>query len=84
MLQKFSDTYKEIIDGSHSKTKNDELIGGSRISFIYWEIFRKTLKTINPFDDISDKEIRTAIRNSNGLKHKFFFSGDAFENLIKR
>jgi hypothetical protein len=42
------------------------------------------LKGINPFDDISDKEIRTAIRNSNGLKHKFFFSGDAFENLIKR
>ena len=63
---------------------NDELIGGSRISYIFWEIFRKTLKNIDPFDDITVKDIRTAIRNSNGMKHKFFFSGEAFENLMKR
>jgi len=45
----------------------DELMGGSRILYIFNECFRKVIVNVNPFEYISDEEIRTSIKNANGL-----------------
>jgi dynamin 1-like protein len=38
---------------------------------------------MDPFEVLSDEEIRTQIKNSNGLQASLFVSETAFENLIK-
>lgn len=60
------------------KSSNDELLGGSRINYIYFEIFRKTLYSIDPFDCLSEEEIRIAIKNANGLNPSLFIPESAF------
>jgi len=46
---------------------NEELIGGARIHYIFAEIFKKAIININPFEYISDTDIRIALVNANGL-----------------
>jgi len=38
--------------------------GGSRIAHIFRDIFARTLRGINPFDHLTDAQIRTAILNA--------------------
>jgi len=39
---------------------------------------------MDPFDILKDDDIRTAIKNSNGLKSSLFIPEMAFENLVKQ
>ena len=39
---------------------------------------------MDPFDMIKDDDIRTAIKNANGLKSSLFIPEVAFENLIRQ
>ena len=41
-----------------------ELYGGSRISYTFHDLFSRALDAISPFDNLSDNDIRTAIRNA--------------------
>ena len=52
---------------------------GERINFIFQEI-----SEIDPFDQLSDDDIRTAIKNSNGLRPSLFIPEAAFEVLVKQ
>jgi dynamin 1-like protein len=72
-----------MIRGKYIKTLNEELLGGARINFILFEIFRTSLNTMDPFDVIKDDDIRTAIKNANGLKSSLFVPEIAFENLVR-
>ena len=45
-----------------------ELAGGARIRHIYQDIFVKGLEELNPSNELSDEDIRTAIKNSGGVK----------------
>lgn len=54
-------------DGKDLYSKHDELIGGSRIIYIFNDIFSKSVQHLDPFDLLSDNEIRIAIKNSAGL-----------------
>lgn len=38
---------------------------------------------MNPFEFLSDNDIRTAIRNANGLRKSLFLPEAAFETLLK-
>lgn len=84
LVSKFSQCYNEMIDGSFIKDCNKFYIGGSRINYIFQEIFKKDISTIDPFDHLSDDDIRTAIKNSNGLKPSLFIPEAAFEVLVKQ
>ena len=59
------------------------MIGGSKITYIFTEIFKKKINEINPFDYIDDHYIRTSIKNANGLAQSLFIPELTFENLIK-
>jgi dynamin 1-like protein len=61
-----------------------ELNGGSRIIHVFNEIFRKTISRMNPFDILTDDDIRTAIKNANGIRPSLFVPEGAFEILVRQ
>ena len=61
LISKFSHAYKDILDGKYLNfTSSEELIGGSRIIFVFNEVFRKTISRMNPFDILTD-DVRSHI-----------------------
>jgi len=84
LVSKFTHTYNEMIDGHFVRDCSKYFIGGARINFIFQEIFKKEINNINPFNSLMDDDIRTAIKNSNGLKPSLFIPEAAFEVLIKQ
>jgi hypothetical protein len=58
--------------------------GGARISYIFHDVFCKRLDNINPFDELTDQDIRTAIRNATGPRPSLFIPEISFELLVKR
>jgi len=84
LVSKFSQSYNEMIEGNFVKDCNRYFIGGARINYIYQEIFKKEIAQIDPFDQLSDDDIRTAIKNSNGLRPSLFIPEAAFEVLVKQ
>ena len=84
LVSQFNKMYREIIDGKFVKECSKYYIGGARINFIFQEIFKKEINLIDPFDHLSDEDIRTAIKNSNGLNPSLFIPEAAFEILIKQ
>jgi dynamin 1-like protein len=84
LVSKFTHTYNEMIDGHFVRDCSKYFIGGARINFIFQEIFKKDINSIDPFNSLTDEDIRTAIKNSNGLKPSLFVPEAAFEVLIKQ
>ena len=84
LVFKFANTYKEMIEGNLVKECSKFFIGGARINYIFQELFRKEINLIDPYDTLTDDDIRTAIRNTNGLKPSLFIPESAFEVLIKQ
>jgi len=87
LLSKYAASFHSAIDGKSTSSRGiemNELYGGARISFIFHEIFRKSLEDIDPFDGLSDLEIRTAICNANGTRPSLFVPEISFDLLVKR
>jgi len=61
-----------------------ELMGGSRLNFIFYEVFNKTLSNVDPFDALSDEDLKTAIRNASSLRPNLFVPEVAFEVMSKQ
>ena len=78
LIKKFSNSFHDLIEGKYLKSQNDELIGGSRINYIFFDIFRKSISEIDPFDCLSDDDIRVAIKNANGMNPSLFIPEAAF------
>ena len=83
VLTRFSSKYSETIHGRYTILESGEVQGGARINYIFNEVFRKKILSINPFLFITDERIRVAIRNTNGLNPSLLVSEAAFEMLIK-
>lgn len=61
-----------------------ELKGGSRLNYIFYDVYVKAIQDIDPFDALTDEDIKTAIRNSSSLKPNLFVPEVAFEILSKQ
>ena len=53
-----------VIDGNTNDLSLNGLPGGTRISFVFHELFNVGVKSIDPFDQVKDGDIRTTLRNS--------------------
>lgn len=62
LLSRFVKCFNEMIDGRSIDNK-DELVGGARIQYIFSSIFNTTICGMNPFQFLTDEDLRTAIRN---------------------
>ena len=90
LLSRFASNFQSAVEGrGFSSSPPDsvetfELYGGARINFIFTEIFGKSLMRIDPFDSLTDEEIRTAICNANGTRPALFVPEISFDLLVKR
>tara|TARA_B110000971_G_C19675537_1_gene348655 strand:- start:110 stop:547 length:438 start_codon:yes stop_codon:yes gene_type:complete len=87
LLSKFASNFSNAVEGkgaSDSGVEMNELYGGARISYIFNEIFGRSLGSIDPFDGLSDNDIRTAICNANGPRPSLFVPEISFDLLVRR
>ena len=47
------------------------------------DIFKKAINDIDPFDNLSDQDIQTAIKNASAMNPSLFVPEGAFEVLVK-
>ncbi|CAO3692536.1 unnamed protein product [Umbelopsis ramanniana] len=83
LLTKFANDFVASIDGTLSDISTKELCGGARIYFIFNNVFGQALESIAPCANLSDHDIRTAIRNSTGPRPSLFVPEIAFDLLVK-
>lgn len=78
----FATEFVSSIDGT-SSLSTKELSGGARIYFIFNSVFGHALDSIRPCANLTDGDIRTAIRNSTGPKCSLFVPEQAFDLLVR-
>lgn len=64
VITDFCSEFRSAIDGNTNDLSLNELSGGARISFVFHELFNNGIKTIDPFDQVKDGDIRTILYNS--------------------
>lgn len=83
MMNKFATSFMNSIEGNSSEISTKELCGGARIYYIYNEVLGNSLMSINPLQNLTVIDIRTAIRNSTGPRPSLFVPELAFDLLVK-
>lgn len=64
IITEFTSEFRTAIDGNTKDLVSSELSGGARISFVYHELFNNGVRSIDPFDQVQDGDIRTLLYNS--------------------
>ncbi|KZT11586.1 uncharacterized protein LAESUDRAFT_642571 [Laetiporus sulphureus 93-53] len=83
VITEFCSEFRTIIDGNGSDLSLNELSGGARISFVFHELFNNGIKSIDPFDQVKDGDIRIILYNSSGSTPAVFVGTQAFEKIVK-
>lgn len=83
LMTRFATSFISSIDGTSSEISTKELCGGARIYYIFNSVFGNSLETIDPTQNLSSLDIRTAIRNSTGPRPSLFVPELAFDLLVK-
>jgi len=87
MLSGYSTAFNELLEGRCSRPSfesSTQLWGGARISYIFHDVFGSHIDKIDPFDSITDAEIRVTIKNSSGPRSTLFMSEAAFEMILRK
>jgi dynamin 1-like protein len=84
IIARYSKQYEEYIDGTFVKDTAYELKGGSRLNYIFYDVFTPAVRDMDPFDALTDEDIKTAIRNASSLGPNLFVPEVAFELLSKQ
>ncbi|WBW73724.1 mitochondrial dynamin family scission GTPase Dnm1 [Schizosaccharomyces osmophilus] len=82
-MNRFANSFIASIDGNSSNIPTKELSGGARLYSIFNNVFSTTLNSIDPLQNLSITDIRTAILNSTGSRATLFLSEMAFDILVK-
>ena len=83
LMTRFASSFISSIDGTSSEISTKELCGGARIYYIFNSVFGNSLESIDPTQNLSVLDIRTAIRNSTGPRPSLFVPELAFDLLVK-
>lgn len=83
LMTRFASSFIASIDGTSSEISTKDLCGGARIYYIFNSVFGNSLESINPTQNLSVSDIRTAIRNSTGPRPSLFVPELAFDLLVK-
>ena len=57
LINKFINAYADKLEGRFVKESATEVQGGSRINFIFHELFRKVINSIDPFEYLTEQDI---------------------------
>lgn len=83
-ITEFCSEFRSAIDGNTNDLSLNELSGGARISFVFHELYNNGVKSIDPFDQVKDGDIRTILYNSSGSTPSLFVGATAFEVIVKQ
>lgn len=83
VVTEFCNEYKSVLEGQGRDVSSQELSGGARISYVFHEVFTNGIKVLDPYDQISDSDIRTVLHNSSGEMPALFVSSRPFVFLMK-
>src|SRR5271156_1763405 len=83
LMTRFASSFISSIDGTSTEISTKELCGGARIYYIFNSVFGNSLETIDPTQNLSVLDIRTAIRTSTGPRPSLFVPELAFDLLVK-
>lgn len=83
LINRFTNSYGDMIEGKFVKESAIECFGGSRINYIFHNIFVKAIKEIDPFQYLTEQDIQTAIKNAQALSPSLFVPEVAFEVLVR-
>ncbi|KAL1744179.1 Dynamin central region-domain-containing protein [Schizophyllum fasciatum] len=84
VITEFTNEFRTVIDGNTNDLSLNELSGGARISFVFHELFNNGIRSIDPFDQVKDGDIRTILYNSSGSTPAIFVGTSAFEIIVKQ
>ncbi|KAI9594920.1 Dynamin central region-domain-containing protein [Syncephalis fuscata] len=84
VITEFCSEFRTVIDGSSNDLATNELSGGARISYVFHEVYSNGIKSIDPFDQVKDVDIRTILYNSSGSSPALFVATTAFEVIVKQ
>ncbi|KAI7818033.1 vacuolar sorting protein 1 [Gamsiella multidivaricata] len=84
IITEFCTEFRTIIDGNSTDLSSFELSGGARISFVFHELYANGVKSLDPFDQVKDLDIRIILYNSSGSSPALFVGTTAFEVIIKQ
>ncbi|PVG02820.1 putative ember of the dynamin family of GTPase [Serendipita vermifera] len=84
VITEFTSEFRTMIDGNTNDLAVNELSGGARISFVFHELYNNGVRSIDPFDQVKDGDIRTILYNSSGSTPALFVGTAAFEVIVKQ
>ncbi|KAG7030906.1 Dynamin-related protein 3A [Cucurbita argyrosperma subsp. argyrosperma] len=84
ILSKYCEAFCSMVEGKNEEMSTHELSGGARIHYIFQSIFVKSLEEVDPCEDLTDDDIRTAIQNATGPRSALFVPEVPFEVLVRR
>ncbi|KAK7319506.1 hypothetical protein RJT34_04227 [Clitoria ternatea] len=84
ILSKYCDAFSSMVEGKNEEMSTSELSGGARIHYIFQSIFVRSLEEVDPCEDLTDDDIRTAIQNATGPRSALFVPEVPFEVLVRR
>ena len=84
ILDSYSERFSAMLDGYGEHVPISELAGGARIRHIFQEIFNAGLNALDPTSELTDEDVRTAIKNSGGIKGSLLIPEAPFELLVHR
>ena len=64
VITEFCSEFRSMIDGNTNDLGVNELSGGARISWVFHQTYNEGVKSIDPFDQVKDGDIRTILYNS--------------------
>ena len=86
ILDSYANGFAASLDGKarDDYSKNDALRGGARIRHIFLNVFNPALDEMDPASELTDEEIRTAIKNAGGITGSLLIPEAPFELLVSR
>lgn len=83
LITLFANEFSSSVEGTAAEMSTAELCGGARLYYIFNDIFASGLDSVNPTANLTNHDIRTAIRNSTGPRASLFVPEIAFQLLVK-
>ena len=83
VITEFTSEFRTTIDGNTNDLSLNELSGGARISFIFHELFNNGIKSIDPFDQVKDGDIRIILYNSSVCSSQDLIDGTGNTDVIQ-
>lgn len=84
ILTRYASTFAAAIDGQLSDLPLNALYGGSRINFIFVDVFGRCLEHMRVNDAVTSEDLKMAISNASGARMALFMPEAAFDQVVRQ